>query len=87
MPYRVKDFSTGNYLTTSTAKSVDYKDPLYARVYPTINGARSSARYQQNLHSHWFETEEFLLKRDGEMPYGIEPQYNGIAPKWDIEEF
>lgn len=87
MPYRVKDFSTGNYLTNSNAKSVDHKNPVYARVYPTIKGARSSARYQQNIHSHWFETEEFLLKRDGKMPYDIEPKYNGIAPKWDIEEF
>ncbi len=87
MPYRVKDLSTGNYVTTSHAKSVDYKDPIYARVYASLSGARSSARYQQNLHSHWFETEQLLLNRDGKMPYNIQPVYNGIAPQWEVEEF
>lgn len=86
MPYVIKNQSTGNYLTTSTAKSVDYKNVVYARVYPTQKGARSAAKYYQDLYSSWFRTEEFLLKRDGELPGGRPADFNGVAPDWIVEE-
>jgi len=73
MPYVVKDASTGNYFCSSKSKKVDPKNVVYAKVYPT-------------LHMQWFETEEFLLKRDGELPCGNEPHYHGVAPNFIVEE-
>jgi hypothetical protein len=86
MPYVVKDASTGNYFCSSKSKKVDPKNVVYAKVYPTAAGATSAARYNQYLHMQWFETEEFLLKRDGELPCGNEPHYHGVAPNFIVEE-
>lgn len=85
MPYVVKDFSTGTYWTTSQAQSVDKTDVRFARVYPLERTAKQVATQMQDVNMYHYETEQFLLKRDGELPCGNEPSYD-VAPDWRHEE-
>lgn len=63
MPYIVKCTISGTYVVSTKSTKIDPTDITWAKVYPTIGGAKNSKKYYQDLYDYWHDTDITLYNR------------------------